>query len=197
MSVKDKTDIIYIRGNHDDFLDAVLPFKLGRFSIRKLYIHKGIKRNYLVTHGDMFDSITTKMRWLSKLGDIGYTLLLWINLHYNKKRIAKGLPYDSISQRIKARVKTVVSYISDFEIELSKFARVKGCTGVICGHIHQPAQKTINGVLYLNSGDWVESLSALVENAEGNWQILYYHEWVLQAESTQLQFVPESELVLT
>lgn len=197
MSVKDKTDIIYIRGNHDDFLDAVLPFKLGRFSIRKLYIHKGVQRNYLVTHGDMFDSITTKMRWLSKLGDVGYTLLLWINHQYNKKRISKGLPYDSISQRIKARVKSVVSYISDFEIELSKFARIKGCTGVICGHIHQPAQKIINGVLYLNSGDWVESLTALVEHADGNWEICYYHDWILQFETAQNQFVSASDLVFS
>ena len=83
LSVKNKSEIIYIRGNHDDFLDTILPFKLGLFSIRKLFIYQGVNRKYLVTHGDMFDSITSKMRWLSKLGDIGYTLLLKINSYYN------------------------------------------------------------------------------------------------------------------
>jgi len=180
LSVKNKSEIIYIRGNHDDFLDTILPFKLGLFSIRKLFIYQGVNRKYLVTHGDMFDSITSKMRWLSKLGDIGYTLLLKINSYYNKNRIKRGLPYDSISQRVKSRVKSVVSYISDFEMELSKYAKMKGCDGVICGHIHQPANKIINNVLYLNSGDWVESLSALTEDHYGNWEIIYYYDWVKQ-----------------
>ncbi|MBC7863550.1 MAG: UDP-2,3-diacylglucosamine diphosphatase [Bacteroidia bacterium] len=173
-----KTEVIYIRGNHDDFLDEILPFSLGNFSIKKQHIHVSGKKRYLVTHGDLFDSITKNLKWVSKLGDVGYTFLLWLNRHYNHYREKRGLPYYSLSQNIKAKVKSAVSFISDYENELAKVARHKKCDGVICGHIHQAAMKTIDGIEYLNSGDWVETLSALVEDAEGNWKIIYYAGWL-------------------
>lgn len=169
--------MIYIRGNHDDFLDEILPFSLGKFSIKKYYIHYGVEKKYFVTHGDMFDNVTTKFKWIAKLGDVGYTFLLWFNHHYNTYREKKGLPYHSVSQIVKAKVKSAVSFISDYEKALAKVARTRRCHGIICGHIHQPVVKTIDDVEYLNSGDWVESLSALVEDFEGNWKIVYYHEW--------------------
>lgn len=168
------TEVIYLRGNHDDFLDQIIPIRFGNIKVQRDYIlHSGIKKYYVV-HGDVFDSITSKLKWIAKLGDIGYTFLLWINHRYNNYRIKRGLPYYSLSQVVKQKVKTAVSYISDFEKQISILARIKKCDGIICGHIHQPAIKILDGVVYMNSGDWVETLSALVEDYDGKWEILYY-----------------------
>ncbi|WP_420151703.1 UDP-2,3-diacylglucosamine diphosphatase [Spirosoma sp.] len=169
------TKVIYLRGNHDDFLDQIMPLKVGRnFSIRKDYTLTSDTRKFYVTHGDVFDSITSQMKWLAYLGDLGYTFLLWINKFYNNYRTWRGLPYYSLSQRIKSRIKHAVNYISDYEQKLTELARARGCDGVICGHIHQPAITEFEGIIYMNSGDWVESLSALVEDHDGNWSLLYY-----------------------
>jgi UDP-2,3-diacylglucosamine pyrophosphatase LpxH len=178
LTSKKKCRIIYIRGNHDDFLEEIMPLKIGNFSIKKYYIHYGVQKKYFVTHGDIFDNVTTNLKWIAKLGDVGYTFLLWLNRHYNTYREKRGLPYYSLSQVIKAKVKTAVSFISDYEEELVKVARARKCHGIICGHIHQPAIKVIDGIEYLNSGDWVESLTALVEDYEGNWKIIYYSDWL-------------------
>ncbi len=174
MMEKHDTRVIYVRGNHDDFLDNILPFVFGNISIVKDFIYTSNNKNYLVIHGDIFDAITTNLKWLAKLGDIGYTLLLWVNKLYNNRRLKKGLPYFSLSQAIKLKVKGAVSYISDYENELVKIARLKNCHGVICGHIHHPALTNYDGIMYMNSGDWVESLTALVEDYKGKWQIVYY-----------------------
>jgi UDP-2,3-diacylglucosamine pyrophosphatase LpxH len=173
--VRHDTKVIYLRGNHDDFLDQMMPLKVGRnFSIRKDYTLTSGTKKFYVTHGDVFDSITSHMKWLAYLGDIGYTFLLWVNKFYNNYRNWRGLPYYSLSQQVKSRIKKAVSYISDYEQKLTELARARHCDGVICGHIHQPAIHTIDGIIYMNSGDWVESLSALVEDHEGNWSLLYY-----------------------
>ncbi len=169
-----KTEVIYVRGNHDDFLDQILPLRIGRLSICKDYIYESFGKRYYITHGDIFDSITTKLKFVAKLGDIGYNFLLWLNKCYNQYRAKRGLPYYSLSQKIKSKVKTAVSYIDDFEKELASFAKIKQCDAIICGHIHQPAIKEIDGILYLNSGDWVESLTALTEDFNGNWELVHY-----------------------
>ncbi|HAN17047.1 MAG: UDP-2,3-diacylglucosamine hydrolase [Bacteroidetes bacterium GWC2_33_15] len=179
------TEVIYIRGNHDDFLDNMMPFTIGNLSIRKDYIHKSFGKNYYVVHGDIFDNITTNLRWLAKLGDIGYTFLLWMNKVYNNRRVKRGLPYYSLSQEIKQRVKTAVSYISSFEQELVNLAKQKNCQGVICGHIHHPDIREYGNITYYNSGDWIESLTALVEHYNGNWEILYYNN-LIKEEITPL-----------
>jgi UDP-2,3-diacylglucosamine pyrophosphatase LpxH len=182
----DDTQVIYTRGNHDDFLDNFLPLKIGKnFSIVLEHIHYSKGKRYLVTHGDVFDSITTNMKWLSKLGDIGYTFLLWLNKVYNNYRTRKGLPYYSLSQKIKSKAKSVVNFISDFEQELVNYATDRKCEGVICGHIHQPAIKMYGNIEYLNSGDWVESLSALVEDFDGEWSLVYYNETKLGVEEEE------------
>jgi UDP-2,3-diacylglucosamine pyrophosphatase LpxH len=178
MIEKQNTQVIYIRGNHDDFLDNVLPFYVGKLSIVRDYILESHEKKYWVLHGDIFDSITTNMKWLAKLGDTGYTLLLWLNKIYNYWRLKRGKPYYSLSKEIKAKVKSAVSYISSFEIELVNLARSRKYDGIICGHIHHPNIKEYDGILYLNSGDWVESLSALVEDEPGNWKIFYYGDFV-------------------
>jgi UDP-2,3-diacylglucosamine pyrophosphatase LpxH len=182
----DDTQVIFTRGNHDDFLDNFLPLKIGKnFSIVLEHIHYSNGKRYLVTHGDVFDSITTNMKWLSKLGDVGYTFLLWLNKVYNNYRTRKGLPYFSLSQKIKSKAKSVVNFISDFEQELVNYATDKKCEGVICGHIHQPAIKKYGNIEYLNSGDWVESLSALVEDFDGEWSLVYYNESTLGNEDDE------------
>lgn len=173
---KKNCKVIYIRGNHDDFLDEILPFELGNFSIKRHHMHESFGKRYFVVHGDLFDTVTTKFKWIAKLGDVGYTFLLWLNRHYNAYRQKKGLPYYSLSQNIKARVKTAVSFMTDFENTLAEVAESKECDGIICGHIHQPAIKKIKETIYMNSGDWVETMSALLEDHEGNWSIKYYSD---------------------
>jgi UDP-2,3-diacylglucosamine pyrophosphatase LpxH len=188
MMEKEDTRVFYIRGNHDDFLDQVLPLVVGKnFQIRKDMILKSKDKKFLITHGDIFDSITSHMKWLAYLGDIGYNFLLGLNKFYNKYRVYRGLPYYSLSQDIKQRVKAAVNFISDFEIKLAELARSKGCNGIICGHIHKPDIKYFDDILYMNSGDWVESLSALVEDYNGNWSIIYFHsEKIEEEEKTKL-----------
>jgi UDP-2,3-diacylglucosamine pyrophosphatase LpxH len=174
------TQVIYIRGNHDDILDRIIPISFGNISLCKDYVHTSNGKKYYVIHGDIFDSITSNLKWLAILGDIGYTFLLWLNKVYNNRRIQKGLPYYSLSKVIKHKVKKAVSYISNFETELVKLAQKKKCHGIICGHIHHPAITYYDDILYMNSGDWVESLTALVEDYKGNWKILHYSD--LQAD---------------
>ena len=171
-----KTKVYYLRGNHDDFLDQVLPLEIGRLSILKDMIYESNGRRYFITHGDVFDNITTNLRWIAYLGDIGYTFLLWLNTQVNLYRRKKGLPYFSLSQYVKSKVKSAVTYIDDFEKELCKIAKSKNCDGIICGHIHKAEIRNIDGIDYYNSGDWVESLSALAEDHDGNWQLIYYNE---------------------
>jgi UDP-2,3-diacylglucosamine pyrophosphatase LpxH len=161
-----------------------MPLKLGKFfSIRKDYVLNSNEKRFYITHGDVFDTITTQMKWLAYLGDIGYTFLLWINKFYNNYRAWRGLSYYSLSQQIKLRVKQAVSYISDYEEKLTELAKARNCDGVICGHIHQPAIRQFGELIYMNSGDWVESLSALVEDHDGNWNLLYYSTELEKAES--------------
>ena len=156
--------------------------------IVKEYILETHGKRYYVTHGDLFDRVTTQMKWLARLGDAGYTFLLWVNRFYNQYRTKRGKPYYSLSQAVKQKVKSAVSYISDFEKVLVEFARVRKCDGVICGHIHHPANTYYDGIHYLNSGDWVESLSALTEDADGNWNIMEYHHVLADENEDNKEF---------
>lgn len=173
---KYNTRVIYIRGNHDDFLDTVVPFSFGAIEIAKEHILESGNKRFYVIHGDIFDLITTKLKWASKLGDVGYTALLWANRKYNDRRARKGLPYYSLSKVVKHKVKMAVNYVSDFEEQLSLVAKNEKCDGVICGHIHQPAIDEYHGITYMNSGDWVENCTALVEDFDNNWRIDYFYD---------------------
>lgn len=179
------THIVYVRGNHDDFIDYLAPFSFANISIVKDYIYENKDKRYYVTHGDIFDSITSNMVWLAKLGDIGYSLLLWINRRYNSYRTKKGLPYYSFSQKIKQKVKSAVSYVSSYENELIELAKARRVDGIICGHIHQPANKLIDGIHYLNSGDWVETMSALLEQENGTWEVYMHNEEIEKTKSKE------------
>ena len=185
------TEIIYVRGNHDDFLDALTPLRLGTIQIVRDYVLESGNKRYYVTHGDIFDRVTSQMKWMAYLGDYGYSFLLWLNSLYNRYRAWRGKPYFSLSQKIKHKVKSAVSYISDFEKTLSDFALARNYDGVICGHIHHPADIHYDSVHYLNSGDWVETLSALTEDEDGKWNILYYSEDVDSEGNLNFTVVPE------
>ncbi len=175
LEISHSTRIIYVRGNHDDFLDRVVPIRFLNMEIVKDYIYTSNDKRYFVLHGDLFDSVSSNIKWLAKLGDIGYSLLLLLNRYYNIRRKRKGLPYKSIAREVKAKVKSSLSYIDHFENNIVSLAKSKECDGVICGHIHHPEIKSIDGVEYLNSGDWVESLSALTEDYDGHWAIYQEH----------------------
>ena len=174
---KKRAEVIYLRGNHDDILGRFLPMRFGNLSIVEEFIHETKNGRYLVVHGDVFDAISQKTKWLAVLGDIGYRALMQLNRVYNKYRSWRGKEYFSISKLIKAKVKSAVNYISNFEQEIQLLAKRKNCTGIMCGHIHTPADKMIGDIHYLNSGDWVESATALVEHFDGRFEILEYKEF--------------------
>lgn len=194
---KENTKVIYIRGNHDDFLDQVVPLLVGKsFQFRRDYVLKSGNRKFFITHGDVFDSVTSQMKWLAHLGDVGYTFLLWLNKFYNRYRTWRGLPYYSLSQQIKQKVKAAVNYVNDFEEKLAELAKSRNCDGIICGHIHQPSIREIDGITYMNSGDWVETMSALTEDYEGNWQLQFYNgkSHKQEIKKTEVKVGKETEL---
>lgn len=167
LKLSNKTKIIWIRGNHDEFLTEFIGSHFGNIEIRENYI----LNNYFIFHGDVIDVFITKYKWLAKIGSIGYDFALWLNRWYNRYRAWHKLPYQSISQDIKAGVKAATNYVNDFETTAIKMAAVNGCHGVICGHIHQPADLHINGAHYLNSGDWVENRTAILLDGNDNFTI--------------------------
>jgi UDP-2,3-diacylglucosamine pyrophosphatase LpxH len=174
---KRNTEVIYLRGNHDDILTRFLPLFFGKLQIVNEHIHEGAKGHYLVVHGDGFDAVTVNHKWLAILGDIGYQTLLRLNRIYNKYRAWRGKEYFSLSKAIKAKVKSAVSFVGKYEEQLQNFAKKRDCAGIICGHIHTPDNKMIGETHYLNSGDWVESLTALVEYEDGKLEVLGYPEF--------------------
>jgi len=167
LHLSNKTQVIWIRGNHDEFIEEFMGSNFGGVEFKENYIlnlNNGTK--YFVFHGDIIDVFITKYKWIAKIGSIGYDLALWLNRQYNNYRRWKGLPYQSISKKIKARVKQATNYINDFEETAIKMAEKEGCDGVICGHIHQPCKRLVNDNIYLNSGDWVENMSAILINKD-------------------------------
>lgn len=179
------TKVTYLRGNHDDFLEQFIPFSIGNLCITKEMVYTDANnKRFLVIHGDIFDSVTSKWTWLAHLGDVGYTFLLWINQIYNLYREKRGLPYYSLSREIKSKIKSAVSFISNYEKKLVQLAKARNCSGVICGHIHQPAITQYDDICYMNSGDWVETLSALVEDFSGEWNLVYFSETKKYAHPT-------------
>ena len=177
---KKDTDVIYLRGNHDDFLARLLPMQFERIRLGEDCVLETARGRYLVLHGDVFDGVVKNMVFLAHLGDMGYALMLRLNRAYNWFRRLRGKEYFSLSQAIKARVKQAVSFISKFEEQLASLAHRRGCRGIICGHIHSPADKMIGDIHYLNSGDWVESLTAIVEHHDGRFALLTYKEFIAQ-----------------
>jgi UDP-2,3-diacylglucosamine pyrophosphatase LpxH/glycosyltransferase involved in cell wall biosynthesis len=176
---KENTEVIYLRGNHDDILERFLPLTFGSIRIVKEYIHRSPQgKRYLVIHGDGFDSVATNHRWLAMLGAFGYDSLLAMNRVYNKWRAFIGKEQYSVSKAIKSKVKSAVAFVDKYEQQLQKLAHQRECEGIICGHIHTPADKQVEDIHYLNSGDWVESLSGIIEHHDGRMELITYQEFM-------------------
>ena len=164
------TEIIYIRGNHDNDVKDLYHTFLGNIKFMEDYIYTVNDKKYFIFHGDRID-VTTKYKLLTQIGSIGYDFALRLNTWYNKYRELTGKPYYSISKIIKENFKKALSFINDFEVNACDYAKSLNCDGVICGHIHIPSVKVINGIEYYNSGDWVENFSALVLTKNNKWEL--------------------------
>lgn len=175
------TTIYYVAGNHDEFLrEFIEDFHVGDFGsihIADEFVHETADgRKLLVVHGDMFDMVTRYARWLCWIGDVGYEFLLHCNKWVHKIRSWFGFGHWSLAQAMKSNVKQACNFVSDFETHLSDYAREKGCSGVVCGHIHTADLRETGGFLYANTGDWVESCTALVESRDGTISLYKHHE---------------------
>ncbi len=169
------TRVIYVPGNHDSMARQFMGLAFGDIEVADEVVHVTADgRRFLVTHGDLFDGVMQHARWLAYLGDTGYTLILTLNRWFNGLRTRMGYPYWSLSQYIKHKVKNAVSFITAFEKVMTDEARRRHCDGVICGHIHKAEIRTLDGLLYCNDGDWVESLTALAETADGTLEIIHW-----------------------
>jgi len=165
--------MIYVPGNHDEFLRGYYGTHFGGIEVVEHAIHEGADgRRYLVIHGDHFDLVVTQARWLAHLGDQAYSLAIFANRIFNALRRRLGFGYWSLSQWAKRKVKEAVNYIGEFEKTLVLEARRNGTEGVICGHIHHPAVHDDFGIRYINCGDWVESCTAIGERPDGRFEII-------------------------
>lgn len=175
--VRKGSAVIYVPGNHDEFLRDYVGVSLGGIELAEHAIHEtaGGKR-YLVIHGDQFDLVVRHARWLALLGDGAYTAALFVNTYLNIVRRKLGLTYWSLSAWAKLRVKNAVNFISRFEELLAAEARRQQVDGVICGHIHHAAMHEKFGISYVNTGDWVESCTVVVEHWDGTLELIRWGE---------------------
>ncbi len=173
------TRVVYIPGNHDESVRQFIGLHFGEIEVLEDAIHTTANGKRLwITHGDLFDGVMQHARWLAYVGDSAYTLILKLNRWFNAVRVRMGLPYWSLSQYLKHQVKNAVNFISAFEHVMTEEARRRECDGVVCGHIHKAEIRNINGMLYANDGDWVESLTALVEEFDGSLRIIHWNRRV-------------------
>jgi len=167
------TRVTYVPGNHDETARQFCGLVFGGIRVAMDAVHETADgRRLLVTHGDKFDLVVQNYRLLSIAGAVGYEMLLCVNRAFNGVRKPFGLPYYSLSQAIKVRVKSARNFISNFEQALITEARRGGFDGVICGHIHKAEQRRIAEIEYLNCGDWVESCTLLVEHEDGRIELI-------------------------
>ena len=167
------TRVVFVPGNHDEFARKYVLHNFGGVDVVEDCVHTlADGRRLWVTHGDLFDGVIQCAKWLAYAGDMAYEFILKVNRRFNVLRAHLGLPYWSLSKYLKLKVKRAVSYVSDFETAVAHEARRRGLDGVVCGHIHHAEMRQIEGVLYCNDGDWVESLTALVEHHDGRLEIL-------------------------
>lgn len=183
--------VIYIAGNHDEFLRDFQGRHFGGIEVADQMIHVAADgRRYLVIHGDQFDAIVHNVRWLAYLGDKAYDLAIVVNRVVGRFRRTFGLPYWSFSSWAKVTVKRAVNFISAFQAIVAEQASNTGVDGVICGHIHHAAMEDIGGVRYINTGDWVESCTAVVENFDGSMEILRWTGAAARPDKLPEPFVP-------
>lgn len=170
------TRVIYITGNHDEFLEPYTGLRFGRLRLARQAIHRAANgRHYLVIHGHQFDGLTGMNRLLERLGSHAYEMALGLNHHLHRVRRRLGLGYWSFAGFLKSRAKAAVKYITRYESAIARLAEARGVDGVICGHIHRPERSRIGTLEYFNCGDWVESCTALAEDFDGAFHLLHWH----------------------
>lgn len=188
------TEIIYIIGNHDEFLRSFYG-NFASVTLQKNAIHTTADgRRVLVIHGHELDTVVQNLGWLAHVGDLGYTALMRFNGLVNFVRRCFGLGYWSLSAYVKAEVKNVVSFIGQFEESVVRYAREHHVDAVLCGHIHTAALREIDGVTYYNTGDWVESGTAIVEHSDGRMELLRFPLDVTPAPAETVEEEPALEL---
>jgi UDP-2,3-diacylglucosamine pyrophosphatase LpxH len=173
------TRVLYIPGNHDEAARQFIGQSFGDVDVADDCVHETADgRRFLVIHGDQFDVVVRYAKWLAHVGDKAYELLLHTNTALNAVRRRLGFSYWSLSAYMKQRAKRAVEFVGRFEIALVEEARRRGVDGVICGHIHTAELKDMQGMTYVNDGDWVESCTALVEHDDGRLEILHWADIV-------------------
>jgi UDP-2,3-diacylglucosamine pyrophosphatase LpxH len=167
--------VVFIPGNHDEFAREFIGHRFGDIEVMKEAVHSTADgRQLWVIHGDYFDAVVQCAKWLAIVGDNLYEFTLKLNRYLNSLRARLGLPYWSLSAYLKQKVKSALNYVTDFEVAVANEARRRGYQGVVCGHIHRAEMRVIDGVLYCNDGDWVESRTALVEHFDGTLELLHW-----------------------
>ena len=168
-------NVIYVPGNHDDRVREFVGVHFGGVVVVRDAIHETADgRRFLVLHGDEFDGVVQHARWLAFVGDSAYRALIAANTLFNRLRRRMGFGYWSLSAFLKTKVKNALQFVENFESAVADEARRRGVDGVICGHIHKAEMRDIDGIAYINDGDWVESCSALVEHHDGTLEILHW-----------------------
>ena len=181
------THIFYVPGNHDEVLRSYLGTHFGGVEVVETVDHQTADgRKLLVTHGDQFDSIVVNAKWLAHVGDRAYEVALRLNTWINAAKRLWGGQYWSLSNWAKAQVKQAVNYISEYENVLSDEARRGGYDGIVCGHIHSAAIRKIKGLDYINTGDWVESCTAVVEHSDGSLHLIDWAERIRNRQNARL-----------
>lgn len=177
------TRMVYLPGNHDEFLRSYYGMHFGGIEVRERVIHETADgKRLLVLHGDLFDVVVCHAKWLAHLGDWAYDAAIGINWWFNVVRRTLGLPYWSLSAWAKLKVKNAVSFIGEYERTLTHEAKKENVDGIVCGHIHHAAIQTIDGLTYVNTGDWVESCTAVVEHHDGRLEIIRWADMVAARE---------------
>ena len=170
-------EVFYISGNHDEVMRGFVPVNFGGVSILNQVIHETVdKKKYLVIHGDQFDGIIQCAKWLAMLGSITYDFLIYFNRYINFFRKKLGYEYWSLSNYLKFTVKNAVKFVSEYEKLVCNYAKQFKVEGIICGHIHHANMQNMNGIHYINDGDWVESCTALVEHFDGKLELINWTE---------------------
>ncbi len=187
--------VVFVPGNHDEFARAFIGHQFGGIEVMDDAVHTTADgRTLWVTHGDYFDGVVQCAKWLAYLGDNLYELTLKLNRYLNSLRARFGLPYWSLSAYFKHKVKTALNYVTDFEVAVAHEAKRRGHQGVVCGHIHRAEMREINGTLYCNDGDWVESRTALVEHRDGRLELVHWVPGPAFQASVQPRVQPAGEV---
>ena len=186
------TQVIFIPGNHDEVLREYAGVSFGDIRVESEWVHVAADgRRYWLIHGDEYDQVTRHHRWVAVLGDVAYNALVRINLFISRlRRLFRRPGYWSLAGYAKQKVKKAASFIFDFEDAIVHAARQRGMDGVMCGHIHWPSDRDVDGVRYLNCGDWVDTCSGIVEHLDGRIEVVRWEDMEIAAEAPEGTAVP-------